>query len=228
MTQFDIISKNWLNIKNRIQQSNFDINAIKVLPVTKSVGTTEIQSLAKLGFNSFGENRIEALIEKSNQFQSSNFHWHFIGNIQSRKIPEIADHAHLIHSVASNSVITKLNAYGLKILKKIDILLQVNIAKEPQKGGFSEAEIHQSFKTYLNFQNIRIHGLMTMAPQTNDEFTIRNTFSKLRELRDSIKKDAYPEFKELSMGMSDDFMLALQEGATIIRIGSSFFKEQGK
>lgn len=228
MINFESIKTNWLDIKKRILQSNCDLNSIKVLPVTKSVGLAEIQYLAELGFNSFGENRIETLKEKSSLLKDLNFRWHFIGNIQSRKIPEIVSCSHLIHSVGNDSIVTKLNSYGLKTLKKIEVLLQVNIAEEPQKSGFSVTEVQQKIKSYLNLSNIQITGLMTMAPQTKDEYIIRNTFSKLRSLRDLIKKDAYPEFKELSMGMSDDFMIALQEGATIIRIGSSFFKEQNK
>lgn len=228
MTSVDCITKNWQNIKNRIVTTNRDLNSIQVLPVTKSVGLKEIQILAELGFNSFGENRIDALAEKYALLQHQNFKWHFIGNIQSRKIPDIVGCSHLIHSVSSDAILAKLNTYGLKVAKKIDILLQVNVAQEPQKGGFLVSEIQQKIKSYLNLSNIRIKGLMTMAPQTNDEILIRNTFSNLRNLRDLIKKDAYPEFNELSMGMSDDFMIALEEGATIIRIGSSFFKETNK
>lgn len=228
MTNNDLISKNWQNIKDQISQTNRELNSIEVLPVTKSVGLKEIQTLIDLGFTSFGENRIDTLEEKYKLLQNQNIHWHFIGNIQSRKIPGIVTYSHLIHSVGDDSILNKLNNYGLKVLKKIDILLQVNVAEESQKGGFSVTEIQQKIKSYLNLSNIRIKGLMTMAPQTNDEIMIRNTFSKLRNLRDLIKKDAYPEFKELSMGMSDDFMIALEEGATIIRIGSSFFKENNK
>lgn len=228
MTNYESIKKNWLYIKSRILQSNCDLNSIKVLPVTKSVGLAEIQTLAELGFNNFAENRIETLKEKSKLLQEFNYYWHFIGNIQSRKIPEIVSCSHLIHSVGNDSILTKLNTHGIKVFKKIDVLLQVNVAQEPQKNGFSIKEIQQKIKLYLNLSNICIKGLMTMAPLTKDEIIIRNTFSKLKSLSDLIKKDAYPEFKELSMGMSDDFMIALQEGATIIRIGSSFFKEQDK
>lgn len=219
------IEKNWLNIQEKIKNINDDLNAVKVIPVTKSVGIPEIKSLMQLGFNTFAENRIEKLSEKITQLSDPKIKWDFIGNIQSRKIPDIISCANLIHSVGNADVVNKINSCANKINKIVDILIQVNVAAEPQKGGFSIDEIKEQFKNFIRLNHIRIKGLMTMAPLTEDKNLIRKVFKGLRELRDLFQKDAYADFKELSMGMSDDFELAIQEGATIIRVGSSFFRE---
>lgn len=219
------IEKNWLKIQEKIKNINGNVNAVKVIPVTKSVGIAEIKSLMSLGFSTFAENRIEKLSDKINQLSNPTVKWDFIGNIQSRKIPDIISCANLIHSVGSTEIINKINSCANKMNKIIDILIQVNVAAEPQKGGFNIEECKQQFKQFLHLNHIRIKGLMTMAPQTDDKNLIRKVFKGLRELRDLFQKDAYADFKELSMGMSDDFEIAIQEGATIIRVGSSFFKE---
>lgn len=220
------IEDNWLNIREKINKANGSLNSIKVLPVTKSVGADEIKALINLGFTCFAENRIESLAEKIKTVSMPNIHWDFIGNLQRRKIPEILTCTHLIHSVSSNEIIAKINSYAQNANIVANILLQINIAEEPQKGGFSKLEIKQKISEYLKLDNIKIKGLMTMAPQTNDQNLIGKTFEGLRKLRDQFKKDAYADFQELSMGMSNDFEIAIKEGSTILRIGSLFFKEQ--
>ena len=225
MTEENLIEKNWSRIKDLIIKANGNLKAIKVIPVTKTVGIAEITVLKNLGFDCFAENRIDALKEKLNHFVLSNLKWDFIGNIQSRKIPEILTYSHFIHSVGNSEIISKINTCAKNAKKIADVLLQINIAEEPQKSGFSADEIKLNFSNYLKLENIRIKGLMTMAPQTDNVAIIRKTFGNLRKLRDLLKNEAYSDFRELSMGMSNDFEIATQEGATILRIGSSFFKE---
>ena len=222
------IEKNWVNLKERIKNQNGDLNKIKVIPVTKYVGAEEVNALISLGFDQFGENRIDVLKEKIILVPSKNIKWDFIGNIQSRKIPEILAHANLIHSVGNLDIVNKINNCASQTNKIAKILIQVNVAEEPQKGGFSINEIKKQFASFLKLNSIKIVGLMAMAPQTEDLKLIRKTFNGLRELKDLLKKEAYPEFNELSMGMSEDFEIAIQEGATILRIGSLFFKENEK
>lgn len=219
------IEKNWLKIRERMMAINGSIDSIKVIPVTKSVGVDEIKSLISLGFNCFAENRIEILNEKRTSIGQNGIQWDFIGNIQSRKIPEILKTSHLIHSVCNSDIILKINSYAGKINKIANILLQINIANESQKSGFSLIDIKKDFSNFLKLGNIRIKGLMTMAPLTNDHEIIRKTFKELRILKNLFQKEAYADFQELSMGMSNDFEIALQEGATMLRIGSLFFKE---
>jgi pyridoxal phosphate enzyme (YggS family) len=225
MINKNLIINNWASIQKRIVSTNGNLKSLKVIPVTKSVTKEEIEVLISLGFTNFAENRIDNLKEKIIKINNPNILWDFIGNIQSRKISEIISCSHLIHSVGNNDLLTKINASAKQTSKITNILIQVNIAEETQKSGFTEQEIKQKFSEYLKLENIKIIGLMTMAPQTNDTTIIKNTFSGLRKLRDLLKQDAPSSFQELSMGMSNDFEIAIQEGATILRIGSSFFKE---
>lgn len=182
---------------------------VKLVAVTKNHSWPECEFLYKSGARDFGENRIqEALPKMADSPQDIN--WHFIGTIQSNKINKIARRFKLIHSVDSYEIAKKISDYSSE---KQAVLLQVNIA---HKHGFTPDALIADFSKFKDLPNLDIQGLMTMAPQASQD-EIRNTFRTLRELRDSL------HLKELSMGMSDDWRIAVEEGATIIRLGSYLF-----
>lgn len=225
MKNLNKVKDNYYKIKEDIERIVGINNSVKIIPVTKSVGFSEINNLIELGFTTFAENRIEQLSERFEYYRNQSIHFDFIGNIQSRKISKIIEHSRIIHSVDSKETVQKINSLSQKLNLITKILLQVNISGEIQKNGFRPDELLNIFDSFIQLQNIQILGLMTMAPHTADTNSITNTFRGLRKLRDKLKPIAGEHFNELSMGMSEDYKIALTEGATTLRIGSLFFRE---
>lgn len=195
---------------------------VQVVAVTKKRTLDEIQELYRLGLRHFGENRPQALLERIDAFKEP-AHWHLIGQLQKNKASKMKGKTYLIHSVDSVELGQKLAAVG-----DFDILLQVNASGEATKQGLSEDEAQAVYEELLNYPKLNIRGLMTMAPRfdgtTNSEKIVRTTFAKTRALLESLQmRYQNPHFRELSMGMSGDFEWAIEEGATIIRVGSYLF-----
>jgi hypothetical protein len=156
-----------------------------------------------------------------------------IGHLQTNKVKQLLPHVYLIHSVESLKLAQEINKEASKIGKIIPCLLQIHIAKEETKFGFSAEELQAMLQMpdFRSLKNIEIHGLMGMATFTDDMNTVRKEFASLRKLFDTIKTDFFnnqPFFKELSMGMSDDYRIAIDEGSTMVRIGSLIFGERTK
>jgi pyridoxal phosphate enzyme (YggS family) len=154
-----------------------------------------------------------------------NIHWHFIGHLQSNKVKYIAPFVHLIHGVDSEKLLIEINKQGQKINKKISCLLQIYIAKEETKHGFLESEIVQLYQSakLQKFENIQIVGLMGMASFITDEQQVREEFKSLKDLFNTLNTSHQANLTVLSMGMSGDFEVGIEEGATVVRIGSSLF-----
>ena len=184
----------------------------------------EIEKLEACGCLYFGENRVQAFLDKYEQYHGKG-HWHFIGTLQKNKVKYIIDKVDLIHSVNSYHLIDELEKQAKKHDLKVHILLQVNIAKEESKHGFDEEEMDQVMTYLQNCPSLIVDGLMMMAPHIEKEQT-RIYFKKTKELLERLKNE-YPEYPlhELSMGMSQDYDIALEEGATIVRIGRALFHE---
>ena len=175
----------------------------------------------------FGENKVQELVGKYERLPKD-IRWHMIGHLQRNKVKYIAPFIYLIHSVDSEKLLREINKEGRKNNRKIKVLLQVHIARETEKFGFSAEEVYnltQRF-TELNLENIEIIGLMGMATYTEDLSIINYEFKKLNELKvrlSKTRKNHNHDFKELSMGMSGDYKIALANGSTMIRIGSAIF-----
>ena len=175
----------------------------------------------------FGENKVQELVGKFERLPKD-IRWHMIGHLQRNKVKYIAPFIYLIHSVDSEKLLREINKEGRKNNRKIKVLLQIHIAKESEKFGFSTNEISNLAQRFakLDLESIEIVGLMGMATNTEDSTIINHEFKKLNELRarlsDTIKGDNQ-SFKELSMGMSGDYKIALANGSTMIRIGSAIF-----
>jgi PLP dependent protein len=199
----------------------------KLVAVTKTVSKEKILEAYNAGHKIFGENRVQELLSKYDQLPKD-IEWHLIGHLQSNKVKYIAPFVSLIHSVDSIRLLETINKEGEKSGRIIDCLLQVHIAKEETKFGFDESEIDNVMQQIMALQlkNICLRGFMGMATFTNDEVKITGEFHSLAGLLEKMKRKYFEDdgrFKELSMGMSSDYNIALKEGSTIIRLGSIIF-----
>jgi hypothetical protein len=200
---------------------------ITIVAVSKTKPENDIMQAYNSGHKIFGENKVQELTSKHESLPRD-IEWHMIGHLQRNKVKYIAPFVNLIQSVDSLRLLTEINKQALKNNRVIDCLLQVHIAKEETKFGFTEEEILDmlSGDTFKNLRNISIKGLMGMATFTDDKQLVRSEFRELNRVFTLLKKDYFldnPAFKEISMGMSDDYMLAIEEGSTIVRIGTSIF-----
>lgn len=196
---------------------------IKIIAASKYADAQQILDASKNGIKYFGENRAEEL-QKKQEIIKDRVIWHFIGHLQSRKTKIVVPIAELIHSIDSMKLLEKVNEAAFLSNKIQKVLLEINISQECSKFGLFPDEIDYFLKNSMNFTNISITGLMTMAPLTENFELIRKIFSDLRSMMEE-NKQRYPilPLNELSMGMSNDYKIAIQEGATMIRIGSLIF-----
>lgn len=201
-----------------------DVKPARLVAATKYVDVNEIKKLEQLGCFIYGENRVQAFLEKYEKYDGKGI-WHFIGTLQSNKVKYIIDKVELIHSINTLKLIKEIERQASKINKKIHVLLEVNIADEESKQGFDKEEIREAMNLILECSHIIVDGLMMMAPNIEAENT-RIYFRKTKQLLLELKEE-YPMYplNELSMGMSNDYKIALEEGATMVRIGSALFKD---
>ena len=201
-----------------------------LVAVSKVRTEDDIMDLYTLGHRDFGENYVQELIEKQ-LVLPKDIQWHFIGHLQTNKVKFIIPFVHLIHTVDSFKLLLEINRQAKKTDRVVDCLLQVHIAKEETKYGLHEAELEELMQG-LNaagkaheLENIRVAGLMGMASLTNDEFRVRVEFELLSSLYDKYAsiRSANVHFTTLSMGMSDDYRIAIEEGSNMVRIGSLLF-----
>lgn len=208
---------------NEIKRIKSLLNNTKLIAATKYVGIEEMIDLYKADIHYFGENKVQDFLKKYETFPYP-VHWHFIGTLQPNKVKYIIDKVELIHSVDSIKLLDEIEKQASKHQIIMPILLQVNISKEETKHGFDQDEIVNICK-YIdqNLPHVCLHGLMTMAPYIDQEKT-RPIFQQTKELLQALK-EKFPQFpfNELSMGMSNDFEIAIEEGSTMVRIGSRLF-----
>ena len=183
--------------------------------------------LKEAGQRHFGENKVQEMTEKW-EVLPKDIHWHLIGHLQTNKVKYIAPYVHLIHSVDSLKLLAEINKQGAKNQRVISVLLQFYIAKEETKFGldFDEATHLLTSEEYKSFKNIQVVGVMGMASFTDDESIVKAEFSQLKELFSKLKSTFFQNddsFKEISMGMSGDYQLAIEQGSTMVRVGSSIF-----
>ena len=197
-----------------------------LVAVSKTKPAEEIQGLYELGQRDFGENYVQELIEKQSQLPKD-IRWHFIGHLQSNKVKQIVPFVYLIHGVDSLRLLQEINKQAAKLEKVVNVLLQVYIAKEETKFGLDEPELDVivSAGQLESLKNVRVCGLMGMASFTDKETTIKKEFNYLKSLYDKYAQLQIPNcrFQFLSMGMSGDYRIALQEGSNMVRIGSLLF-----
>ncbi len=200
---------------------------IKLVAVSKTKPVDEILKIYNLGQRDFGENKVQELVNKQPNLPQD-IRWHFIGHLQSNKVRYIAPFVQLIHSIDSLKLLSEVNKQALKNNRIIDCLLQMYIASEETKFGLDIKESEQLLNSeeYKSMKHIRICGLMGMATFTNDESLIRKEFGNLKSIHNLLGEKFFSDrtyFTEISMGMSDDYRIAIEEGSTIVRIGSAIF-----
>ncbi len=193
-----------------------------LVAVSKTKRVEDIQALYDLGQRDFGENYVQEMLDKEAVLPKDT-RWHFIGHLQSNKVKYIAPFVHLIHGVDSLNLLKEINKQGEKNNRVIDCLLQIHIAGEETKFGFDEKELVNL--KISQFENVKITGLMGMASFSSDEALVRTEFKKLKQLFDQLQTLNF-KLQTVSMGMSADYKIAIEEGSNMVRIGSLLFGER--
>ena len=225
------ISKNIDYIKSEIINSCKKVNrenGINLIAVTKTVDIDAINEAIESGITDVGENKPQELARKYDVI-GDKVRWHQIGSLQTNKVKYIIDKVYMIHSIDRLSLCEEIQKRAEKINKTINCLIQVNISEEESKQGISKDEAIDFIKTISKkYKNIKVKGLMTMAPYTEDESIIRDTFKGLKDLSEEISRENIENvyMDELSMGMSNDFKIAVEEGSTLVRVGTYIFGER--
>ena len=195
---------------------------VKLVAVSKTKPVQDLQEAYACGQRIFGENYVQELVEKHEQ-RPADIQWHFIGNLQSNKVKYIAPFVALIHGVNSISTLKEIDKQAKKLNKHIDILLQLHVATEESKFGFSEEEVLEIASQKELYSNVNFRGVMGMASFTEDQALIRKEFQEVNRIFSVLKSNFGESFNEISMGMSGDWKIAVEEGSTLVRIGSAIF-----
>ncbi len=220
-----------MNIKENILEIKKELpSEVRLVAVSKFHDVNEILKAYEIGQRIFGESRVQELIEKQPALPED-IEWHFIGNLQRNKVKFIVPFIKCIHSVDSKRLLQQIERQAAIVNRVIPCLLQIHIAEEDTKAGFSESECWDflSKGDWKEWNHIQLVGIMGMATFTDDEQIVRGEFKKLnnffRKIKENFFEDA-PSFKELSIGMSSDYKIAIEEGSTLIRVGSNIFGER--
>ncbi|MCA6497706.1 MAG: YggS family pyridoxal phosphate-dependent enzyme [Chitinophagaceae bacterium] len=209
-----VYTNTYLSILHQLRQKD-----VTLVAVSKTRTAEDIKVLYDLGQRDFGENYVQELLSKHTSLPED-IRWHFIGHLQSNKVRQIAGFVYLIHGVDSVKLLQEINKQGQKINRRIGCLLQVHIAQEETKFGFDAAELSELADQLSSFPFAQVKGLMGMATNTDNEIQVRHEFSRLRELANLLPFEHTPI---ISMGMSNDYTVAVEEGSTMVRIGSLLF-----
>jgi pyridoxal phosphate enzyme (YggS family) len=221
-----INQNNYLQIVKQLGEKN-----ITLVAVSKTKPVEAIKELYDFGHRDFGENYVQELADKQQRLPDD-VHWHFIGHLQSNKVKYIAPFVYLIHGVDSFKLLKEINKQSKKVNRIIDVLLQVHIADEETKFGFNENELNELLNAksgeLYGLKNVRVRGLMGMASFTEDKEKVRSEFKYLKSIFDKCSQFSTfnCHLQILSMGMSGDYIIAIEEGSTMVRIGSLIFGER--
>ena len=220
------IQQNYKKILEDIEKYSPYPEKVKILFVSKYLNIEEHKALIEMGYDYFGENRAQLYRDKLNEFSGEkykNIKWDFIGRLQKNKIKYIINSVNLIHSIDSYELLEEINKKAIENNRIINGLIEINVSKEESKTGVYIEDFKKNSEKYFSMSNVKIIGFMTMAPFEASEAEINSYFSNMRDLKEEYQKK-YDYITTLSMGMSNDYVEALKNGATIIRIGSKLFK----
>lgn len=225
------IQSNIQDIRTRLeaacQRSNRDPNQVRLVAVSKTKPASQIEEAARAGQQLFGESYVQEFTDKREQVRLP-VTWHFIGHLQSNKVKYLRGNVSMIHSVDRLSLAQEIDRQWQKIGETVDILLQVNLADEESKSGATEEAAEDLARRLATLPHLRLRGLMTLPPYCENPEDVRPYFAQLRHLSERIAALNLPDvhMTELSMGMSHDFEVAVEEGATLVRIGTAIFGER--
>jgi len=224
------IADNVQDIREKIQQAAFrvgrDPSSVRLVAATKTVSTDVLREAYDAGMRVFGENRLQEAQEKMSVIgRFPGLSWHFIGRMQRRKLKDIVGKFVVLHSVESVEQARSIDAIAQQLGIQQDILLQVNVAEEDSKGGFARKDIREAMEQVDRLPHVAIRGLMTLPPFHEDPEHARPYFAELCLVRDSLAQQSFVHGRPegLSMGMSHDYQVAIEEGATMVRIGTALF-----
>lgn len=203
--------------------SKINNKSIKVVAATKYFNSSEMRDLYNTGITHFGENRIEAFLEKKDDLSDLDITWHHIGTLQTKKVKKVINEVSYLHSLDNLKLAIEVNKRRNEVIK---CFIQVNISSEESKHGLNVDEVIPFLKSIKDLEKINIIGLMGMAELTSDEVIISDEFQKLNNLQVMIKKELNIVLNELSIGMSNDYLIALKHNATFLRLGSVLFKKE--
>src|SRR5690554_4133726 len=226
------LAENLQNVRERVDRALIRAGGppreVLLVAVTKTVGPEEVRALAALGVIEIGENRVQDALRKQEALgdEARLFRWHMIGTLQRNKVRRVVENFAFIHSVDRLELAMEINKESLRVEKKIPVLIQVNVAGETAKHGLDPKELFDFYREVKDLPGLGLQGLMTMAPLIPKAEEVRPVFSRLRELHREIALRFKPgrDWHHLSMGMSNDYEAAVEEGATMIRVGSALFQ----
>ncbi|MGI6175925.1 MAG: YggS family pyridoxal phosphate-dependent enzyme [Christensenellales bacterium] len=222
------IARNIERIKNRIDEAahrgGYDHEAVRLIAVTKFAHTEQIRQVIENGVYDLGENKVQSLISKLESLPLC-ARWNFIGHLQKNKIKYLIKAVHMIHSVDSVALAQKIDQHAQKEKTVVPVLLQVNVAKEATKSGFYVEQLQKAVTEIAGLEHIRLSGLMSIMPLC-DAGVLRPYFQEMRRLFVDIRQKQGDAFQWLSMGMSNDYEIAVEEGANMVRIGSAIFCDE--
>jgi pyridoxal phosphate enzyme (YggS family) len=229
----DTISSNLAAVRARIARaaarSHRPTKDVRLIAVSKTFGADHVRAAFAAGQHDFGENRVQEALEKIGETADLPLRWHLIGHLQSNKARRAVGSFACIHSVDSSDLLRRLDAIAREQQQRVEVLVQVDLAGEVTKFGTSIETLDRLFADALEMSAACVVGLMTLPPFLDDPEQVRPYFRRLRELRDQLSAKGIPPtmLRELSMGMSNDFEVAIEEGATLIRLGTAIFGSRG-
>ena len=223
-----LIQRNIEAIRERIERAcdkaGLKRDTIKLVAVTKTVDVQSINKAVECGITLLGENKVQEIVEKTPLIEG-NVEWHMIGHLQTNKVRYIADKVKMIHSVDSIKLVEEINKRFKNHSRIIDILVEINIGREDSKNGIAPENIMQFLQDANKYENIHIMGLMTVAPACDNVEKVRPYFREMKKIFENIKSENIENvnMESLSMGMTNDFEIAIEEGTNMVRIGSGIF-----
>ncbi len=202
---------------------------IKLVAVTKTVNVVKIKEAIDIGITSIGENRVQELMDKYVGLKDYELDWHMVGHLQRNKVKHVIDKVSLIHSVDTIALAEEISKRARRIKREIDVLIQINVSGEDSKFGAEPGKAHELVQRAGSLNNVNIKGLMVIAPFTDNAEEVRPVFAKSKEIFEDLKSRGYEgvDMEYLSMGMTGDFEVAIEEGANIVRIGTGIFGQRG-
>src|SRR5579883_1969308 len=227
------LTENIAQVRARIaeaaERAGRDPAEITLVAVSKTRPVELVEMAYNLGVTNFGENRVQEALPKIAHFHPEGLRWHLIGHLQSNKAGKVVEPFFYVHSVDSLHLAQRLSRYAQEVGKRLSILLQVNVAGEASKEGMALSEVPDLARQIAALPALTIEGLMTIAPLVENPEEVRPVFRELRRLRDRLRTELpASDWKHLSMGMTDDYEVAIEEGATIVRVGRAIFGERAK
>jgi len=222
----DHIAETLERVRNAQSRANSLSSGVTLLAVSKRQPAAAIQAAYDAGIRNFGENVVQEAVGKLKELESLDVTWHFIGQIQSNKTREIARNFQWVHAVDRTKIASRLNDHRPHYCPPLDVCLQVNQAGEAQKAGVSESDVPALAREVASLPRLRLRGLMTLPPANANPEANAVYFARLRNLKDALVADGIP-LDTLSMGMSNDFEIAIREGSTIVRVGTAIFGPRG-